>query len=374
MKLFGGKKDGKKDGENGFFASVAGAFNSAADSFSVAFERKWVRVLVVALAVTGVLAIGVATAYKMLFTLPEIPIDDPTQIETLPTFDMNEPVVPPPTTSPDSQEVTGRKDGCYTMLLAGVQGNGDLNTDTLMVGMLDTVNKELNIISIPRDTMVNVKRTVKKINSAYAMGCRDSKETGALQLMTEIKSIIGFMPDYYAIVNMDGFVKLVNAMGGVTYNVPQNMYKDTGDMIINLKKGTKTLNGNEALQLVRFRGYAGKDDYGRMETQQGFIKAMAKQLVSLGNLFKINEFIAIAQENLQTNLEVTDMTAFGQQLLTFSGDKIMFHTLPSTPGYLNDTAYVFVNEAETVELVNKTINPFTHDITDHDLDILTMKS
>lgn len=358
MKLFGGIKSNR---------GVA----RAAHSDNGFWSKKWVRITTIVLAVIGVIVIGGTTWWKLNVKLPdEIEIPDHTD---LPAFDINTSTPTESDESTPTPRVSEKKPGVYTFLLIGQDYEG-ANTDTLMVGMLDTVNKSLNIMSIPRDTMVNVKRNVKKINSAYSMGERSGKGNGILQLKSEIKTLLGFVPDFYAVINLKGFVKMVDAMGGVDFNVPQRMYHVADDITIDLQKGQQNLNGKKALQLVRFRGYVGKDDYGRMETQQAFLKAMAKQALSLGSLFKLNEYIDIAQENLVTDLSLTNMLSFAQTVMGYGTDSINFYTLPSEPGYYGKAAYVFIKEDEAIELINKTINPYSRDISSKDLNILILRS
>lgn len=358
MKLFGGIKSNRGTAK-------------AAHTDTGFWGKKWVRVTTIVLAVIGVLVIGATAWWNLNVKLPdEIDIPDHTE---LPTFDIN---TSPPTESDEptpSPRASVRKPGVYTFLLIGQDYEG-ANTDTLMVGMLDTVNETINIMSIPRDTMVNVKRNTKRINAAYSMGERSGKGNGILQLKSEIKTIIGFVPDFYAVINLKGFVKMVDAMGGVDFYVPQKMYHIADDITIDLQQGQQVLNGKKALQLVRFRGYVGKDDYGRMETQQAFLKAMAKQALSLGSLFKLNEYIDIAQENLVTDLSLTNMLSFAQTAMGYGTDSINFFTLPSEPGNYGKAAYVYIKEAEAIELINQTINPYSRDITSDDLDILILRS
>jgi anionic cell wall polymer biosynthesis LytR-Cps2A-Psr (LCP) family protein len=154
------------------------------------------------------------------------------------------------------------------------------------------------------------------------------------------------------------------------------MYHDTGEGVINLHPGVQRLNGNQAIQLVRFRGYGSgqyRDDFGRMKMQQEFLTALAKEVFTLGSLFKIGEFVNIAKENLFTDLDVTDLLWFAQEMISYNIENIHFHTLPSSAGYHNRLAYVFVHEDEALELINRTINPFTRDITHDDVDILVMR-
>ena len=116
-------------------------------------------------------------------------------------------------TEGDSQLLNSdRKDGVYTFLIVGTD-EASSNTDTILVGSLDTKKEKLNVVSIPRDTLVNVSWSVKKINSVY------SSTDGINGLMDELEDIMGFRIDSYGVVNLEAFEKIVDTIGGVYYDV-----------------------------------------------------------------------------------------------------------------------------------------------------------
>ena len=93
-----------------------------------------------------------------------------------------------------------------------------------MLAAFDITAKKVNVMSIPRDTMVNVKRAVKKINAAYTVG---GKSGNIEELLSEVESVVGFKPDRYAVVSLQGFIDLIDEIGGVTVDVPIDMkYND----------------------------------------------------------------------------------------------------------------------------------------------------
>ena len=106
---------------------------------------------------------------------------------------------------------------------------------------------KVSVLSVPRDTLVNVSRNTKKINAAYGVG-------GVEQLMDEVTGLIGFRPDHYLKVDIRGFKAIVNQLGGVSFYVPEDMYHEDGaGFTIDLKEGSQWLDGDQALQLVRYR-------------------------------------------------------------------------------------------------------------------------
>lgn len=263
-----------------------------------------------------------------------------------------------------------RVDGMYTFLVVGMDdGNG--NTDTIMVGMLNTVDHELNIVSIPRDTLVNVAWTPRKVNTIYSV------RKGIDGLVSGIKDIIGYSVDSYAVVDLEAFKAVVDCIGGVDYDVPIDMYYSdpAQNLSINLKKGMQHLNGEQAMGVVRFRkGYANAD-IGRIGTQQDFLMTVAKQLLSIGNITKINEFAEIFTEYVDTNMSVANLVWYGTEYLKLSSDDIHFYTIPANYyDSVNKISYVTIYVDEWLELLNDSLNPYDKDITAANLNILTRSS
>lgn len=124
-----------------------------------------------------------------------------------------------------------------------------------------------------------------KINSVYAGGGKDGME----RLAARLKDLLGFPVDGYVLVDLEAFQKTVDLVGGVEFDVPMDMnYEDPSqNLYIHLQKGLQTLDGEQAMGLVRFRkGYA-TQDIQRTQTQQQFLKALAKQCLSVSSLTKL---------------------------------------------------------------------------------------
>lgn len=250
-----------------------------------------------------------------------------------------------------------RREDVYTFLLVGVDdGNG--NADTIMVVSYDVKNGKVELLSIPRDTLVNVSRNMKKINAAYGVG-------GVSQLMDEVTALIGFRPDHYLKVDIRGFKAIVNQLGGVSYYVPCDMYHDDGaGFVINLKEGSQWLNGDQALQLVRYRGYASAD-IGRIQTQQKFLQQLAKQLMTRSSLSDIDDYAKILSTYLDTDLSLTELVWFGSKALYLDfSSAISTHTLPGDGqtklGSVRSYYGLYADEARA--MINSTVNPYTTDI------------
>ena len=189
----------------------------------------------------------------------------------------------------DDEEHEGRKEDYYTFLLCGLDQD-KTRADTIMAVSYDVPNGIVNVMNIPRDTIVDADRKIKKINSGFTKGIENLKK--------EVKSVTGIPIDRYVIIDFKGFEEIVDAIGGVKYNVPVRMKYDdpTQDLHIDLQPGMQTLNGKKALHFVRFRkcnsgesgGYPG-GDVERIQAQQEFIKAVLKQLASPTKILQLND-------------------------------------------------------------------------------------
>jgi LCP family protein required for cell wall assembly len=151
---------------------------------------------------------------------------------------------------------------------------GGGNTDTIMIGAYDIQKQALSVVSIPRDTMIHSDHSNKKINATFARG-------GVSGLENSLEDMLGFPVDFYVKVNLAAFEKIVNAVGGVYYDVPPGMqYVDpTQDLYIDLQPGYQLLDGDKALQLVRCRSaYASQISgaWKRSKIPQGACQTDAK--------------------------------------------------------------------------------------------------
>ena len=176
-----------------------------------------------------------------------------------------------------------RKGGFYTILLSGLDDdNGGSDTNILVA--VDTVNGYVYGVSIPRDSKAVWDGKSHKINAAFGKG-------GMTKLAEVVSDQLGIPVDHTVSVDLTGFEALVDAIGGVNFDVPINMDYDDPiqNLSIHFKKGVQYLNGADAMRVVRFRhnndgtGY-GSEDLGRMQTQQKFLKAVAKKMLTASNI------------------------------------------------------------------------------------------
>lgn len=256
-----------------------------------------------------------------------------------------------------------RKAGVSTILLAGTDGDG-MRTDTIMLLNINSLSGQVNLVSIPRDTLVNGGYSVPKINSAY--GWAGEGKSGMEELMERVTEIIGFRPDGYLLINLDSFVELVDLMGGITFDVPVDMqYSDPAqDLYIDLQSGEQTLSGEQAMGLVRFRSGYTLADLERVNVQRDFVCAAAEQWVNLKNITKIPGLLAWYGGNVTTDLSVGNMAWIGLSLLRADLDMAQTETMPGTARNISGGSYYCLDTAAVVETVNTLLNPYQEAVTE----------
>ena len=232
---------------------------------------------------------------------------------------------------------------------------------------VDAENDYIYGVSIPRDTKASINGKNRKINFAY--------NSGGMELMAQtVSHQLGIPVDYTVLVDLRAFQALVDAIGGVDFYIPVNMDYDDPyqNLSIHFSKGMRHLNGAEALKVVRFRhnndgsGY-GSEDIGRMQTQQDFLKAVAKQTLTVSNLTKLDSFCKIFQQYVETDLTVGNLVWLGGEAIGMGAENIEFSTLPGDW----KSPYIYLNQEEVLALVNQYLNPYTEDRVPEDLNILS---
>lgn len=364
------KKSKKKNNSSG--PKLYGSLSRITPKYSKPKKKKPVF-LFIALALMLVVA-GVLVFFK-LWAVPPAP---PPQVLNTPAFDgdppplseVGEKISSPTEAAPDKPDANAGK---YTFVVVGMD-KVSKSTDVVLLIMFDTANHKLNAISVPRDTLINIPENVKKVNTLYAYGEKKSEGEGIKRLMDGIRDFVGFDIGSFVIVNLQAFEQLIDAIGGVDYNVPRNMYYYDGSqgLKISINAGMQHLNGREALKVVRFRkGYANAD-IGRIGTQQDFMKTVVKQILTAKNIPNLPEIIRIITENTETNLTAANITYFAAQLLKCSVDDINFYTLPAnTNNSIRGLSYVTVYVDDWIDMINAHLNPLSEPVTARNVNLLT---
>ncbi|MFD0590011.1 LCP family protein [Paenibacillus sp. GCM10027627] len=182
-------------------------------------------------------------------------------------------------------------------------------SDSIMVASFDPVTKKAHLFSVLRDTYGPIEGHGEgRINSAATIG-------GPTLAMKTVGDLLGLEIQYYVYTDFEGFKALIDTIGGIYFDVEKDMrYTDNADKNrydIDLKKGYQLLDGDKALQYVRFRHDA-LSDYTRTERQRNFLKAVAKELQSTWNLIRMKEILESVSPYIETNLSVNDMLKLGQ--------------------------------------------------------------
>ncbi|EHQ88143.1 LCP family protein [Desulfosporosinus youngiae] len=244
----------------------------------------------------------------------------------------------------------------FTVLLVGVdqrpREKSISNTDTLLVADVNTINGQVTLLSIPRDTQVMIPGYGKeKINAAARLG-KGLKTTTAL-----VEEITGQPIDGYVLTNFTGFKTIIDTLGGITLTVEKDMYYMTGDKedgIINLKEGTQRLNGTQALQYARFRQDA-LADISRTSRQQAVLKAMGKEFLQVKTLPKLPALISQITKCTETDLTAGELWSMANILLRFKNPNITSQTLPGNFLIEDNISYWKVNPKKSQALVKKLI-------------------
>ncbi|MFW6035879.1 MAG: LCP family protein [Halothermotrichaceae bacterium] len=227
--------------------------------------------------------------------------------------------------------------------------NGPPRADTIMVASIDLDTKQVGLLSIPRDTRMKIPgHDINRVNASHAFGGVELTEE-TLELFLDIPI------DYYIETDFQGFAKIVDSIGGVELAIEESLnYTDeAGDLYINLPAGRQKLDGQEALQYVRYRGVHG--DIGRVERQQKFLKAMIKKVLSPDIIVKLPSIYQETTKAVKTNIPISDVTPFIRLVKEIDLNKVQMVMLSGEAEYINGASYWIVDEKEAEILVNKLV-------------------
>ena len=272
-----------------------------------------------------------------------------------------------------------RKELFWTFLIVGL--NEGLNSNTVMVASYCGITREANLISIPRDVVVHPTRRGRILSSSYLAGLA-AGGNGIATVQRDVRNIIGFIPDYYVIIDYDAFFNIIDEVGGIEVYVPIRMRYDDPcqNLFIDIQPGMQQMDSATALDFVRFRqanrnsGYPSlpDGDFGRVRNQQAVIEAIIGRLLTPANILRIPRFVEIFTESVETNLIFSEMMFFANELNHVRGTEALHtHTMLPVRSSGRPHYYEFLGPSNVLELVNRTINPFTSDIRLTDLSIVT---
>jgi len=221
-------------------------------------------------------------------------------------------------------------------------------SDLMMLARFDFEYRTLSVLSIPRDTRVSIPgHGWNKINAAHSLG-------GPRLAGRAVESLLGVRPDHYAVLDFEGFEKVIDAIGGVTLTVDRDMQYDDnwGDLHIHLKKGRQHLNGDQAMGFVRFRKSnkgSGESDLKRAERQQVLLEALKQRMKNPLALVRAPLALDAFRAHTRTSLQFGQLLCLGAAAATVPRQNMRMATLPGRIG----RAYVYPDRAAAQELVRR---------------------
>lgn len=236
-------------------------------------------------------------------------------------------------------------------------------TDTIMLCAYFPQEQKVSILSIPRDTFIgddpNNTTSYDKINALY--------QTSPERTLQAVRELTGVDVRNYVVINNNALIKLIDAVGGIYFDVPIDMWYDdpTQDLHIYINKGYQLLNGENSVKVLRFRHNNdmstypkeyGEQDIGRMRTQRAFIKSAVKQILSTSNILKLNELLEIVFDNVQTNLSITDLIKYIPSATEFNTENMQTDALPGVADYLGILSFFIVDKDDSEQKVSSLFN------------------
>ena len=241
-----------------------------------------------------------------------------------------------------------------TVMIMGVDERADDvgRSDTLMIATLDPDKNQAALLSVPRDTRVKIKgHGFDKINAAYAYGGRKlTQET--------IESLLNTHIDHYIKINVHGFTKIIDALGGIDIDVEKRMYyedpwDDDGGLYIDLQPGMQHMDGKTAITYVRYRDEEG--DIGRIKRQQNFMKAVMDKLVSPTFIPKLPAIVSAVSDSVETDMSVSEILSFLGTLQDAKDNGLKSEMLPGKPVYIEGISYWVPDISKTRQILANTL-------------------
>lgn len=229
------------------------------------------------------------------------------------------------------------------LLLAGTDQRADeaSRSDTIMYAALRPVDRKIEMVSIPRDSLVEIPGVGEdKINASLAYG-------GVELLQETVENLVDNPVDHTVLINFESFADIIDAMGGIRINVEEDMYLPEEG--IDLKAGEQKLDGHDALAFVRWRG-DGTGDIGRMERQSEFMQALSEKMRHL-TPWRAAMTLWTVQREIDTDMSILDILKLGWDFIGMSGDALeVQHFTYDTP-YINGISYVILDDQSVDETI-----------------------
>lgn len=234
------------------------------------------------------------------------------------------------------------------MLVLGVNNN---MTDTMMLVSWDMKHDRIDIISVPRDTYYHRTgydgTTQKKINAIYA-------SQGIKEVAEAVHDVLfGIEINYYAVIDYKAVRNIVNGVGGVPLDVKQDMHYedpyDTPPLVIDIKKGKQTLDGDHAVQYLRYRHGYRNGDLGRVQAQQEFLVSLYRQCLNHG----ITSSARLVTKNVKSDLTVGAAGKYAMSAMGLDKDSIHSWTIPGEAQYIDKISFYIQDKDGTKDMLRR---------------------
>jgi LCP family protein required for cell wall assembly len=264
---------------------------------------------------------------------------------------MQTPTAPVVKTKERPPEVLTNK---VNILLLGVDdkdrenpGDNARRSDTMMVASISPQEGTIHLLSLPRDTKVNIpgRKGYDKLNHAYAYG-------GPQLAQATVEQFLQIPINYYVVIDWQAFIKVIDTLGGVDLYVENDMhYRDPyADLDIEINKGYQHLDGEKSGEYVRFRSDE-LGDIGRVQRQQRFLKALAKEIMQVGTIFKVPAIVNTINQYVDTNMSAMTMIKVGNSLKSFNSSNLTAEMLPGNFATIDGLSYWVPDNEQTQQLL-----------------------
>lgn len=260
------------------------------------------------------------------------------------------------------------KKKCVNFLVCGIDyaegSNRGKLTDMIMLVSFDIDARDINVLRIPRDSYIGSDYPTGKINAIYGQ-----RENGGIEgLARRINSQMQLPIDHYITVNMDGFKHIVDAIGGVTVDVPKRI--DLEGVVI--EKGVQTLDGLKAERFVRVRKIYANGDFGRIEMQNVFMKAMIEKIFSMEKSSIVKLAPSLIKE-VTTDLTISEALGFYENLVKVDrASGIHFYTVETASATKDGLSIQSIKEKQLADLLNDHFRPYSQKVSADELSIIEL--
>ncbi len=234
-----------------------------------------------------------------------------------------------------------------TVMILGVDERDDDvgRSDTLMLATVDPKQKQVSLLSIPRDTRTLIQGSYDKINSAYAYG-------GWKLTRDVVEDLLDTPVDHYVLVNTRSFPRIIDAIGGIDLYVESRMYyvdewddAVPGGLVIDLYPGMQHMDGVTAMSYVRYRDEEG--DIGRIARQQRFMRAVMEKVTSPAIVTRLPAVIRECMGAVETDLSFRQILELAGSIKEAQGNGLRAEMLPGRPLYIDEVSYWVPDLTET---------------------------